>query len=91
MANVKTKLVTLEAQKTHFLLQLYYNLQSSNYKVNSKNAMGFSRNNNEEIGKIRNSTLIFLQGALNGGVAGSIVPIVESGTSNVRVESQKSS
>ncbi len=53
--------------------------------------MGFSRNNNEEIGKIRNSTLIFLQGALNGGVAGSIVPIVESGTSNVRVESQKSS
>ncbi len=67
MANVKTKLVTLEVQKDTFFAVVklqYVNLQD--YKVNLKDAMGCPGNNNEKIGKIGNSTLTFFQGTLNG-------------------------
>jgi predicted transport protein len=60
VANVKTKLVTLEVQKDTFFVVVklqYVNLQD--YKVNLKDAMGCPRNSNEEIGKIRDSALTF--------------------------------
>jgi hypothetical protein len=37
------------------------------YKVNLKDAMGCPRNSNEEIRKIGDSALTFLQGTLNWG------------------------
>jgi hypothetical protein len=50
--------------------------------------MGCPRNSNEEIKKIRNSALTFLQGTLNvGGVTSNIAPILKGGASNAKVES----
>jgi predicted transport protein len=68
VANVKTKLVALEAQKDtlYTIVKLQY-AKLQDYKVNLKDAMGCPRNSNEEIGKIGNSALTFLQGTFNGG------------------------
>jgi len=92
VANVKTKLVTLEAQKdTLFAIFKLQSIKLQDYKVNLKNAMGCPRNSNEEIGKIGNFALALLQVTLNGGVISNITPIVKGGASNVWVESHDAS
>jgi len=61
VANVKIELVTLEAQKdTLFGVIILQSTKFQDCKVNLKDAMGCPRNNNEEIGKIGDFTLIYL-------------------------------
>ncbi len=61
----------MEVQKdTFFAVVKLQFVKSQDYKVNLKDAMGCPRNNNEDIRKIGDSALTFLQGTLNGGGGG---------------------